>query len=379
MNKILFITYSFGFSSPVGAGAERVVKALARLGTFVYVITSSVYKGRIDNVKIITRQNAPRIPARFTEAFSNFTGREVGHIIWEIKAFRSARKILKRDPGIVAVYTRSLPISVCPIGIKIKKQYHLPLMMHFTDPIPAPIEWAPNNESRVRMIRQMKDYIPNADLISFGNRHMLQYEERTLGVSLSEKAFISQDPSAYQFITLPAREEGDSSVRLVFLGNIYGNRNPAHLFEAISNVNDKKNITLNLYGNNKGSFPSFVINRNRTNDILAVMKNADILVDIDGDDKDPVFISSKLRDYLSVNRPVLAISPKDSPSREVLEGLKTVQISSNNTAEIQEAILRLLKMEFSESDYKERIPIVSSFNPDNIAREIIQHINAIVK
>lgn len=376
MKKLLFITYGFGNSTPVGVGAERIVSALANHGFQVYVITSKGVDSTIPNVDITIKRNTPRLPFKTSSKLSIFLGKELYYLAWEIKAYFAAKAILYRNQDIVAIYTRAVPISVCPIGIKLKKKFHIPLLMHFTDPIPAPPEWLSDKKSRKRLIKQMQGLLPQANRISFGNRHMLWYEENVLNISLQNKAFISPDPGPSSLTFLPQKKHNDHTINLLFLGNIYGNRNPSYLFEAIKQLSTYP-IKFYLFGSNRGDYPEFVVSKGRTDDIISVMQESDILVDIDGNDETPVFISSKLKDYLSVNRPILSITPLNSPSREILCGLSTVGIAINELQEIKKTILKLINTKYSDYDFNERIPILETFSSDQIVLDIIEQIDII--
>lgn len=376
MKKLLFITYAFDHSTPVGVGAQRIVSALAGQGFHVFVIASQ--NCVIDNpdVELIVKTNFPRFPYFLANVFGNILGRDLFYIFWELKAFWAGLSVLKRNPDIVAIYTRANPISVCHVGLKLKNKFRIPILMHFTDPIPAPIEWNRNIKDRKRMISQMKRVLPQADLVSFGNQHMLNYQEFVLGYPLKEKSFISPDPGSCELRFLPPKKANCDSYSLLFLGNIYGNRNPSHLFEAIGMLANCS-IKLFIYGNNKENFPDFVIKKDRTEDICSVMQNMDVLVDIDGDDKTPVFVSSKLKDYLSVNRPILSISPVNSPSRDLLSNLNTVTTTVNDAESIKKALLILMNNDFRDSDYAERKKIISLFDPHVIASRIRSHIQSL--
>lgn len=376
MEKILFITYAFDKNTPVGAGAKRIVSELANLGIHVVVVTSQNCGELIPNVDVIVRKNTPRLPVKLSNRLSNLFGKELLYFIWERRAYSAGKRMLNNNRDTIAIYTRANPIAVCPVGIRLKKKFNIPLLMHFTDPIPAPIEWCPNELIRKRQTKQMLSFLPHVDLLSFGNKHMLLYQERILGRSLQDISFVSPDPGFREMVYLPLRKDSDNIVKLLFLGNIYGNRNPTQLFEAIESISGFT-IKLYVYGNNSSDFPSFVIKKNRTDDVRSVMQTMDILIDIDGDDETPVFISSKLKDYLSVNRPILSISPPNSPSREYISKLVTVTTTINEKNHIITALYKLLNSKFNDEDYGEREEVLKVFNPERVASEILNHIKEI--
>ena len=375
--NIVFISYFFGGDSPVGVGALRIANAMAEKGCFVYVITSTPYQSSNPRIIVDIVSNTPKMPSNLSFTVSNLLKKELNYISWELKAKRLLRRII-HGHKIDGIYTRSTPICVCPVGIYVKKHYQLPLIMHFTDPIPAPIGWAPNPKYRKRMIKQMKEYVQMADCLSFGNSRMINYQERILNMPLQERSFVSPDPAAGSFVWLDSNKKNQDKVTLLFLGNIYGNRNPSLLFKALSSITTSS-FRFIIYGNSFPGAPSYVEFRPRTNTIYRALQEADVLVDIDGDDEIPVFVSSKLKDYLSVNRPILSITPDNSPSRDLLMRLKTVELSSNSSDSVKESLLRIINANYTEKDYEERIPIVQSFSAQSIAQEIINQIKNVIE
>ena len=376
MKNIVFVSYYFGDDSPVGVGALRIADAMIDYGYRLYVITATSYNSNNDRLIIEVVSNTPRVPSKYSFLFSNMVGKELYYFSWEQKAKRVIYRIIQNH-NIHGIYTRSSPICVCPVGIYGKKHFHLPLIMHFTDPIPAPEGWAPNLSYRKRMIRQMRDYVNEADILSFGNSRMISYQEQLLSIPLKNRAFVSPDPATGLFVRLAPNKRKTRLVKLVFLGNIYGNRNPTHLFNALSSITEVS-FRFIIYGISFQSVPSYVEFRSRTNNVERALQEADILVDIDGDDQIPVFVSSKLKDYLAVNRPILSITPPDSPSRDLLKGMKTVEVSNNTPCDIKRSIIKLIESEYSEKNYEERIPVVESFSANRIVGEIAYRFNTII-
>lgn len=374
MKYVLIISYALGGTSPVGIGTERILKALSRIGKYKYIVlTASDYKGNIPNVEIIRCNHIGKIPSRLSFLLSNLIGYELYYYMWELNVLNKVRK-LKKSYNISCIYSRSTPISSCLVGAKLKIKYDLPIIMHFTDPIPAPIGWAPNQLYRRRMINQMKSLARIADIVSFGNMHMAIYQENVLEKRF-HKVFISHDPGPEGFHAYPIlKKEISSEIRLLYLGNIYGNRNPKPLFEAIQQLSSVYNIKLDIYGDvnsvaydNVRCFP-------KVSNIFEVMSTASILVDIDGDDNDPVFISSKLKDYLSTNRYILCISPQNSPTEALTKTMKSVSVVRNRVDLIKDELIRIIERENS-IDYSERLEILKLFSSEKIALDIIENLN----
>ena len=298
---------------------------------------------------------------------------------WRKKALRESKKLINSfAPDII--YARSTPIMVCEVAAYLKKETGVPVMMHFTDPVPAPIEWDPDLGYRRRMIATMNKILPFADSVSFGNTSMLKYQQSLLSYSFLYKSFVLPDPVRCEKL-YDGRRERQEVFSIVYLGALYGNRNPLPIFDAITNLNNNGHrCELIIYDINRTNLhvPSFVRFVGRTMDVKTALLNGDLLLDIDGDDTIPVFISSKLKEYLCCCRPILSITPKGSPSRELTEGLKTVFSVTNTCDSIKEQLIKVMDMSFSPILYKERETIIQSFTPQRVSSLINSEMNLLL-
>ena len=108
-----------------------------------------------------------------------------------------------------------------------------------------------------------------------------------------------------------------------------------------------------------------------TRDVNGALEHSDILVDIDGDDQRPVFISSKLKDYLLINRPILSITPEMSPSEQILKDIDSVATSRNQIEAITSAIRSILDNDYKSWSYDDRSRLIEMFNPSTIADNLL--------
>ena len=67
-----------------------------------------------------------------------------------------------------------------------------------------------------------------------------------------------------------------------------------------------------------------------TRDLLPFYAEADLLIDIDADIENDVFISSKFFNYLMINRKILCITGKNSPVTSVISKYNFEQIFVTN-------------------------------------------------
>ena len=294
--------------------------------------------------------------------------------------FIAAKRLIRLfDPDIV--YARSTPVQVCEVAAKIKRKYGLKVVMHFTDPVPAPLEWDKDLRYRKRLSRTMDRILPCADRISFGNQAMMEYQQKNLSYQFLDKAFVSPDPGSRESLYYRPEAAGTSDIRLTYLGAIYGSRNPEELFKAIGRLNSEgRNVRLDIYDVNTANLdvPPFVQFVGRVKDIDRVLLESRVLINLDGDDKEPVFISSKLKEYLCCGRPILSITPEGSPSRLLTDSLKTVISVRNGSDEIYDALKRFLQSQFTESDYAERDGLIKQFTPKTVGGNLYQELKGVL-
>ena len=97
------------------------------------------------------------------------------------------------------------------------------------------------------------------------------------------------------------------------------------------------------------------------------IRKSSVLIDIDADIANDVFISSKLIQYLSYDRTILCISPENSPARKLLQNkTKTVIISGHKQDDILSALVTAGKLSKTNTEYSEREQLLNLFDIETI-------------
>lgn len=379
--KILLIVDKFKGKIPTGVISYRIAEELISLGNEVIVLTAD-NQGEGWNNGYIYRSKKTKhfLFPRLRLIVSNLLQVNLDSFKWRREMFKLAMHIIeKHNPDVI--YARSSPISVCEIAAKLTKETGIPALMHFTDPVPAPIEWDANVLYRKRMIKTMNHILPRARKISFGNAAMLDYVQSLINYGIKNKVFISPDPvpTSTFYYTPPIRK---NEVHFVYLGSLYGSRNPQPLIDALSKLNSEgMQIKLDIYDINRVGtvLPKFAHFLGRTDDVKRALLASDVMIDLDGDDKTPVFISSKIKEYLCCGRPILSITPNDSPSHQMTKSLRTVFHTINEVGEIEKAIRSVLLSSFQEPDYEERLALINKHSPKAVAEKINEELYSMIE
>ena len=241
--NILFITYKIGGTAS-GKISARVANELSIKGHKVYVVTESVHDSQKVHEDIILSEcrnyikessflSRVRIKILTLLKYSAYNS----NFIWRIRAYLKSRDIITNNK-IDWIIARTTPIDSCLVGLKLKEKTHIKLYSHFSDPLPPPSE--KNKKIRRRFYTETGKIISQSDLISFGTQQMYNYIQSMFEYNFSNKTFVSPDVTDTDNQIELKRDESNNVVKLLFLGNIYGNRNPNELFAAIKEINEKQ-------------------------------------------------------------------------------------------------------------------------------------------
>lgn len=386
--KILVLVYNIGKTAS-GRISERIINELSYSGHDIIAVCANLYdKEKVcKNVRVVECRNLlseSSFLLRIRQKLYRVFGLDPTNSqhLWRIRAYICCLKLIK-DWNPTFIYCRTTPIDPNFVGSLLSKRYHIPVCQHFTDPIPPPInKGVTPSKTRYSLLRSSYTVLKTANLVSFGTQQMLEFQQSLLDFDITKKAFVSPDSTAsvgVDGIFLPTINS--DVTRLVYLGSIYWTRNPYPLYSAIEKlVSCGAKIELILYCNKRNHDPEYgwLKYAGFTDNISVALENATVLVDLDGDDECPVFMSSKLKDYIVVNRPILSITPANSPSAELLGDEKTVFITENDEYEIRSKLESIMRSSFSDCDYYSRFKLASKFNPSVIATTLAEQMSSYI-
>tara|TARA_B100000579_G_C22829890_1_gene855341 strand:- start:52 stop:1227 length:1176 start_codon:yes stop_codon:yes gene_type:complete len=361
--KILIYSFNLGpKTSASGITTHKVILELQKRNHEIYVVTGKcTYSKYTNNVSLIKCNPNPLSPARVFKKIGNFIGIEINYIFWEMRAYNVTKNLIKKNiPDVI--YGRGSPISSLSVASRVSKKFQIPFLAHFADPIPAPYEWLSNKSERNKLIKTITPIIDNANQLSFVTKEMMLYQSDLIGKNISNKSFISPNGiNFYNNMTPPDNEK----IIVLYLGSFYGSRTPDSLLDGF-NIFHKKNPNseLHFYGTNKSYIESVINKKNikintkffkYTDKIFEALLKANILVDIDNKIDSQVFLSSKLMDYLSINRFILLITTKGSPSSKIIDRIpKTTLKVSYNAEEVAQGLKEISMKKWDKNIFLER-------------------------
>lgn len=379
--KILLISYYYGKDAS-GNITYRVAKELIRQGQEVFVITSdspiisdNVYQCRnfFPDLSVIWR-----IILRIYRLIWNI---ELKNYFWVRRAYKKALEIIN-SKGIDCVYCRTSPLEACEVGFRLKKKTGIKTLLHFTDPEPS--EFTIKNKRILKHeINRYKNIVNTVDIISFGTLEMQRHQEQLFGDNFDKKAFVSPDVSRDYEMRCLEKEQDQLSKTVVYLGSFGNYRNPIPLFSAIDDLNNMGIcVHLNIYSNRPRAITYTSDNitfKGIVTNIDIPLKSADVLVDIDAEFENNPYLSSKVKDYIPVNRPILVISNTGSPIYNLTVGRKSFILTNNNRDSIKQGLLQSFEYKYDMSLYSDRFDLIERFSPNNVVKEIIKKLNSVVE
>jgi glycosyltransferase involved in cell wall biosynthesis len=357
---ILVITFDLGCTSS-GIVTDRVCLQLQRKGHNVRVITGKRSDGNRTYASAVASP-APLKPARLYAALGDIVGRDLNYIFWELRAVQSGMAMIRASKPDV-IYARGSPGCAFSVGHKLSRSSGVPLAIHFADPIPATLDWEPSRFARRKHLKTILPAQRHAALVTIVNSRMLEHQQETTGERLSEKALILPNPVPDPMSNGPMLED---RFVFTFLGSFLGSRQPDRLLAAFARVAARHSaVDLYIYGEWPKSLARMVMNdpklRGRvmlegwTRDVGPIISRSSCLIDIDADSTHPVYTSNKLMDYISVDRPIILISPPGSASNDLVANLARTCVTADTDIEsIEIAMEIVVKRKLEDYDFSER-------------------------
>jgi hypothetical protein len=237
----------------------------------------------------------------------------------DIKAF------LKHNKNIKFIYATGPAFFTHILGYLLKKKFHLPLVIEYTDP------WYlnPYIEGKMRWFQKQLDYIierhilHSADIIVSNSEFLNSLLKVNFPFIENKSIFSIQDGLTLQD-SKDKIEKEENKIIITYAGSIYGRRNIVPLFKIISDLNKEKffeeiQIQIQIFGNYPKESFERIINKLKIQElfylgdvlprskVLEKIQNCDLALHI-GEDLDYPTIAFKVWDYLSCKKKILFLT-----------------------------------------------------------------------
>lgn len=362
-----------------GICTGRLVRALLDAQCKITVVTSSAadtsfQHERLNYVKVDSRTLWPR------KAFSLLT-----RLLNKVPVgadYPWCRRVaaLHLSPRPDIIYGRAWPIAGVVAARSLALKLGIPFWMHLSDPYPTP--WLePGSRVFKRLCGHARRLIQDSQAVTFTTPQALGYQQRAISMQLGAKAFvlrhIAPDPT-----WLPCRRN-PAQTTCAYIGSFYGKRTATALLEGFALHLKSSPDSRFLF---VGSDPNAILPDaerlgiaraiqlvERVKDVRPYLAAADVLVAVDDFHGEPVFLSTKLVEYMVVNRPVLLISPANSPGAGLaMRFERTMQlVARQDTREIAGALTSVAGLRPDDKDYLSRFEGMNEFSAQAVASQVL--------
>lgn len=278
-------------------------------------------------------------------------------IISYIKKYEKKSMEMFKKNKYDGIFSFSMPNYTHMAAYKIKKKYknQVKWFASFSDPISNNlyIEELKNGKFKTKILYYLLKLIIYKDKIQ---KVTLDYADKLIFISEALRKHVTNDNKEYvnksiiypityikdwpNYKLLTSKESSTKNKKIIMshFGNIYGLRKIDKFLDAIDelideNKIDPSKIEIHQYGDvdkrqielfkNNSKNVLFVHDRVDYNKCIELMKKSDILLIFDTIVDESIsqpFLPSKITDYLLTNKPIFAITTKNSPLYDIING-----------------------------------------------------------
>ena len=354
---------------PEGICTGRLIRVLLDGGHRVTLYTSD--RSKLDythkNLTLEVHRSRPRYPRAFLRLYARLRGYiENNFFIW-------SRSVIKKNTQIESVpdlfYARAWPHASWAPAYHLAKIHEKPLVLHLSDPFPPPYEPSPGK----RFLDNIQLMADRASALTFTNSQTIDFQKHYLNFS-REKAFVL--PHVYlEQDTLPRVARANT---FYYIGSINKTRPINPLLKGFSLfVRKFPEAKLVFVGASKGFLLPFISQykldtsvefKPFTNDVKSEMANASCLIAYDKPVEHPIYLTTKIVEYLNVDRPVLAITPENSPVDDLIRRHNETAISVNSyePQAVAEGFRRAQLLTPTPEQYRQRFKMMAPYLPEDI-------------
>jgi glycosyltransferase involved in cell wall biosynthesis len=292
---------------------------------------------------------------------------------------RAAKKFVKNNSNkpkfdLVLSLVAANSFQHISFGNTVAKKMNIKHFVYSVDPVPAVIGWAnsrmedTNPKTSIKQkisqfwtisplfrykqsLKFVSQEFSKIDFYFASNNKMLEYQLNLFQPKKDFRSGVLFTPILKNYCPLE-RIQGSINY-FVYTGRFYGARKPHFLFNAFRKLLvDYPDSYLEIVGQNLhdikvGTLPEEVLSRINfigfTKDLTPFYKKATALIDIDADVEDDVYLSSKIINYLTVNRPIISQTGIESPSRELFKNMNSIIQCGQNSEDIYQAMIFTIK------------------------------------
>lgn len=380
--KILIFASNIGKTAP-GIVFEKLINGLSQMHQIDVVTESMDSKFELEKVNEIIEIKKNYLHPRIFKLFISWLNISPVDWYWSKRAIKNLVKKNKSNYDLIFCFISFHHYASLLAGIRYSEKIGRKLAVYSVDAIPAPLGWSKDNGYYKSVKRMMELLLSKADFFFSANQQMLDYQLTVFKPKASIITGVIYNPNDGKLKNI----EHDKNVSNTFLytGGIYGVRKPIYILQAFSRLlNDYPNCILEFVGSHipekyltefNGYKEGKVIIHPHVRDLHPFYQRAKALIDIDGDIPNDVFLSSKIVNYLEVNRIIISETGPDSPSRNIFRDIPSILQCDHNSESLYKAMRAVVEGKAS-IDFADRKYVLELFSICNVVKGINEKLNA---
>ena len=378
--KILIITMNVGRTAP-GIVYERLIHGLSKVHK-VDVLTSDFDPSfELAEVKQVFKLKSKRVHPRINKALISILGIYPSDWIWALKSNNLINQTEQNDYDLIFSFIAFNHYAPLLAGNKISRSLNRKHMVYAVDALPPPAGWLKNDLFYKRTKGFISKYLSKVDGFFSANKKMLKYQLAIFKHKDNLVSGVIYNPSHgdlqnYQF----AKNKVNT---FLYTGGIYGPRKTEYIFAAFKKIlTEYPNSTLEFVGSKLSEESLLVFTPDERSKVLIhpfvrdlspYYERCTALLDIDADLKDDIFLSSKIINYIKINRVIISETGNNSPSREIFKNIPSILQCDHDVEEIANAMRQAIQLH-ETINFGDRSEVYKVFDLNNV----IQNINNVI-
>lgn len=378
--KILIVTPNVGRTAP-GIVFERLIFGLLSNKDINIDLLVEDYEPSLDlsSIKRVVVINKIIKNRGISNRLIKWFGFDLFDHIWSAKAKRLITSNKEISYDIVLSFMSFQHYSGLIAGQKIAKKIKAKFAVLSVDAVPAPLEWGVNYRLHKNVSKLMQKYLSSADAYFTSNEKMLEYQLSTFKHKNSLITGVIYNPSFGNKMEFPIHDTEE--YKFLYTGGIYGARKSIYLLNAFE-------LLLDCYPNSKLVFVGTTLSPSSlshlkpitisnieihpfTKELTKFYKEATALIDIDADFENDVFLSSKITNYILINRIIISETGKNSPSRSIFKNINSIIQCDHDSEQIKSAMIKSIKKR-EHLNVEDRNAVIQLFNIENISYLLLE-------
>lgn len=388
--KLLIIVSTLG-ESAFGRTTDRLITELAKKCDLSLVVAddTNTQKFKSLGVSTLVIKEKYSINIKVSKLIMILFAKEIEHFPWIIKNKNKVRQFCKKQkPDIIYAYCSLGDTFIAKIASLVANDFNIKYAIHFCDPIPSPKGCETYEKFRINRIKPLLKIFKDAAFLSFNNKKLIEHTQKYVPYKITHKSIVIPDSCISTLDNIPASPK---EFIFSYIGQFYTlNRRPENLIKAFNTfIKNHPDCYLQLVGSgdinlNIEGIDALTKNHIKvigwTKNVEEYLKNSNVLIDITLDIEEDLFISSKIKNYLTINRIILSIAREQSATRDFLKGVDETIVKCNHDVDsivkgMEECYNRFKN--YIDLPYIEREKIISECSVNNVAIRIIKTIKSI--